>query len=147
MKIVTPQRNETIEVAQSRLAQYLAEGGLVAVRSGIRDTMVAFPAIASDMVQMALNGEMPRVEYRGVKQLSRDITESLNHAPIVALVAGKDLIREFFSTEGFCKTMKAATSETTGVELAVPPGAYEDGKHLAVWRRTPDVRVKASTTL
>lgn len=135
MKIVTPERDAVVEVAEPEVSNYLAQRGLATVRSGVAGTLVAFPEAARDLVEKALAGTLPSVTYHGLDQLGRDVATALESAEVVALVAGKHLMREFFSTGGFCTLVRRVTSGLSGVELAVPPGAYADHKHVAVWRR------------
>jgi len=135
MKIVTPARDESVEVDPKELHQYLAERGLATVRAGAANTLVAFPENNQDLVQRALEGKIATVRYRGLKELSQDVEDALASTEVVALVAGKQQMREFFSTEGFCKAVKAVASRVRNGELAIPPGAYTDHKHVAIWRR------------
>ena len=134
MRIVSPERDKSFEIPDSRLPEFLSDHGLVTVRSGIADTHVAFPAASLDLVIKAFEGDIPRVNYKNPEQLSHDVEVALADAEFVALIAGKHLMRDFFNTEKFCQIIKEVTSKLEAVELAVPPGAYTDHKHLAVWR-------------
>ena len=135
MRLVTPGRDSSIEIADSSLPSYLSEHGLTSVRSGTAATLVVFPQSAEGLVLRAISGDLPRVQYRGLKQFPHDLEEALGKDEVVCLVGDKHLVREFFGTEGFCRLMREITSHVADAELAVPPGAYLDHKHVAVWRR------------